>query len=394
MQPNNVYPRLLANQKRINLLRGGTRSGKTTSMVQMAVRWLKTGSMGLTKIPKGTFYIIRQTFPALRMTVLKEFIECCIDIGFYNHLQHLRSTHLFSYKGRYVQFLSADQSEKFKGISPDLAWLNEADSIDRDTFDQLRFRLVHHMYLDYNPSNPDSYIKTVLEDKWIHERDDMFLDVSTYHDNRFLPDSIVKEIELLETLDPELYKVYNRGEWMKVKGLIYPIWDDNFDPPEDCKTVYGLDFGFNDPMALLKVEYDKNNLWLSEVVYERELTTGDLIERIKHIFRERIICDSANPNAIEELKRAGFRRAKGARKGGKDYIKKGIDAVKQYHIHVNPTSINLISEFRKYKYQVDDDGKAIDKPSDNFNHCMDAMRYAVDYLHRGKGNFRVMNLNE
>ena len=160
LQPNKVYPRLIVNQKRVNLLRGGTRSGKTRSMIQLLIKWLYTGQMGKAHVPKGTFYVIRQTFPALKMTVLKEFIEVAVDIGFYPFINYMKSTHLMSFDGRYIQWMPADDPEKLKGLDPAGAWINEGNTVKKDTFDQVVLRLTGHVYIDDNPSDPDSWIKS------------------------------------------------------------------------------------------------------------------------------------------------------------------------------------------------------------------------------------------
>ena len=391
MKTNLVQRRLTFNQKKINLLRGGTRSGKTRSLIQMFATWLWEGVIGTSYIPKGQSYIIRQTFPALRMSVYREFIEVLHIMGIYSSIKHMRSTHEFHNKGRVIYFMSADDSEKLKGLDPYLCWLNESNDIGYDTFYQISMRLRHHMYLDYNPSDPDGFIKTKLEDVWLQQRDDMYLDVSTYHDNPFLPQTIIEEIKRLKTLDPQLYEVYSEGNWMKVKGHVYPIWDQIYEPVEGAKQVIGLDFGFNDPTAMIEVLYDKENIWLKEILYETQLTTSDIIEIARPYRRVKIIADSANPNAIEEFRRNGFRKIRPSRKGGKDYLRKGIDRVKQYHIHIHPESFNILREIKRYKWATDRNNEATDKPLDVYNHSMDAVRYAVDYATRRGTAFQIIH---
>lgn len=343
-------------------------------------------------MPKGVCLVVRETFPALRQTVYKEFIDQLQDMGFYPYVKHMKSTHEFEYQGREVYFLAADDEQKFRGIDPKLAWINEGNTIDFDLVKQIFMRLHHHCWLDYNPTDPDGWLKTEMEDVWLQNRDDVSLDVSTYLDNPFLSPAIVKEIESLEILDPDQYEVYRHGRWKKRQGLIYPKWDKNFNPPPHAKKVVALDVGYNDPSAIVEVyrhvdEDGFRHIHVKEIFYEPAKNVSDLIEAAKDYKYERLIIDSSAKGERQEFKLRGYRHIRLARKEGArpNQILKGIDSVKQHFIHIEPGSTNIIQELSRYQWRKD----VTNVPEDKYNHAMDAMRYAVDYLHRKRGSVNM-----
>jgi phage terminase large subunit len=207
--------------------------------------------------------------------------------------------------------------------------------------------------------------------------------------NPFLDPSQVKEIERLKQVDLELYEVYTLGNWVKLTGLIYSKFTMVPNIP-DGKRVYGLDFGFsNDPTALIEIVKIDKNLYFKELLYEKELLTKEVIDFMHGNVKrtDMIIADSADPKAIEEIRRAGFRIR--ASKKGADSIRKGIDTVKQYNLFVTEDSMNLQTEFRRYKWKKDREDKTLNVPIDSYNHLMDALRYGTEYISR-KNRFQVI----
>ena len=136
-----VFDMLWKDQKRINLLRGGSRSGKSYSLTQMVMLWLWTGYIGKNEILEGSFYIVRETFPALRASVLKEFEGLLHQHGLYPYIKHMKSTHDFYYQGRHVTFFSTDDAHKLRGRQHTFCWLNEVNDMEFEIFNQVNMRL-------------------------------------------------------------------------------------------------------------------------------------------------------------------------------------------------------------------------------------------------------------
>ena len=244
-------------------------------------------------------------------------------------------------------------------------------------------RTENKIFLDFNPDDEQIWINQELEIKRSNEVGDVEVIVSNYKNNAFLPKSLIKEIEYLQQTDKEFWKIYGLGEYGNISGLIY----ENVkyvDTMPDCKLVaYGLDFGYSiDPSACVAVYKRDDELYLKEILYQRELTNQDLAEALLPIVgRDEVICDSAEPKSIEEIYRLGL-NAKPATKG-RDSILNGIDILKRYKINVVNSS-NLRREFRMYKWATDKNGNSLQKPIGS-GHLMDALRY-VALIHLKENN--------
>jgi len=380
IQGTKVFEQLWKTQKRINLLRGGARSSKSYSMMQLIYLWLRYGKIGKHYIPKGNFSVVRETMPALRATVLKDFLEYLHLTGFYPYVEHRKSVNEFAYKGRIVSFFSLDDPHKLRGRGHTFCFINEADSVPFDAFNQIILRLDKYIWCDYNPSNSDSWCRE-LEDKRLPERGDVNLMVSTYHDNPWIPAEMKEEIEGLKFTDRELYEVFSLGNWTKLTGLIFKNFQEVDGLPEEFdKEWFGLDFGFRDPTAAVQVRRVGKALYIKEIIYKRDMLIDAIALELPR--GKKIYADSAEPRSIEELRRRGI-LVKAAKKG-QDSVKQGIGRIRQFHLFITSDSINMISEFKKYKWAKDNDGKETNKPIDIYNHCADSLRYALSYSMRSK----------
>lgn len=190
-------------------------------------------------------------------------------------------------------------------------------------------------------------------------------------------------LEDLKNQDETYYKIYALGEWGVLGNLVYTnyvVEDIPLDESRYSSIYYGLDFGYNDPSALLKIGWKDNEIYVLDEIYERHLTNTDLIELCKKKIDKKhmIIADSAEPDRIEEFKKAGFRIQ--ACTKGKDSVRFGIDWIKRHKIRIHPNCVNTIKEIQTYKYREDKDGNVLDEPVDFNNHAMDALRYATEPL--------------
>ena len=373
---NVVCEHLLNTDKKIIVEQGGTRSGKTYNILIWLIFYYCPDNRN------KTITICRKTFPSLRASVMRDFISILQDNQMYSEESHNKSSNEYILYGNLVEFISLDQPRKVRGRKRDLLFINEANELYWEDWQQLLFRTKEKIIIDYNPS--DEY-------HWIYDkvipRDDCAFFITTYLDNPFLGDSIKKEIERLKDTDEQYWQIYGLGIKGITKSTIFRYIEVN-DIPETAKFLsYGMDFGYtNDPTTLIGIWIDGYNLYAKEYLYRTMMTTIDINKFLKslNIERELIWADSAEVRLIDELRRMGWNIRPSIK--GRDSINAGIDLLKRYKIHLTKDSTNAIQEFRNYKWQEDRSGKMINSPIDNHNHLIDALRYGT-YSILSKPNF-------
>ena len=385
MEATEIFERNYDSQSKIVINRGGTRSSKTWSLNQLCALWLISGNYGSDKYcHEGVWTTVRKYRTNLDGTVIRDFEDILKAEGWYSGIDHNKTKKQYRYGKRLVEFIGADDEQKLRGAKRNILYCNEANELEyKQEFFQLLMRTENKIFLDFNPDDEQIWINQELEIKRSKEVGDVEVIVSNYKNNAFLPKSLIKEIEYLKQTDKEFWKIYGLGEYGNISGLIY----ENVkyvDSMPDCKLVaHGLDFGYSiDSCAALSVYRKDDELYLKELIYERELTNHDIAEKLIPIIgREELICDSAEPKSIEELYRLGL-NAKPATKG-RDSILNGIDILKRYKINVVNSS-NLRREFRMYKWATDKNGNSLQKPIGQ-DHLMDALRY-VALIHLKENN--------
>ena len=363
---NKVYGHLLNSQKKIVVEQGGTRSGKTYNILLWIIFQYSTKNKG------KTITICRKSFPSLRASVMRDFFEILKNNGAYFEELHNRSSHEYHLNGNLVEFISLDQPQKIRGRKRNLLYINEANELFYEDWQQLIFRTEGRIILDYNPS--DSF-------HWIYDRviprDDCDFYQTTYKDNPFLDDSIRHEIERLRDTDEDYWRVYGLGERGSSRATIFQF--GIVEEPKGKLLSIGMDFGFtNDPTALVKVYQDGSDLYIQELLYHTNLTNQDISDKFNQLELTRydeVWADSAEPKSIEELHRMGWNVKPTAK--GADSIMAGIDILKRHKLFVTKDSLNVIKEMQNYKWQEDKNGNLFNKPIDSFNHAIDAMRYAT-----------------
>jgi phage terminase large subunit len=212
---------------------------------------------------------------------------------------------------------------------------------------------------------------------------------STYLDNKFIDPEYRRVLEELKEQDYNYYRIYALGEWGSVGNLVYTNWmveDIPTDPAAYKVVYYGMDFGFNDPSVCLAIGYKDNELYIFDEIYRTKLTNSEWIETIKENnipTSAYIIADSAEPDRIAEFRKSGYKNLYPANKK-KHSRKSGIDFLRKFKIHIAPHCTYTIKEIQGYKYKEDRDGNVLDDPIDFNDHCMDALRYGVQFLRRSK----------
>jgi phage terminase large subunit len=366
IRTNIVYEHLQNSDKKIIVEQGGTRSGKTYNVLL----WI-LGDYCNNNTDK-TITIVRKTFPAVRGTVMRDFFDILKTYGLYYEELHSKSTHEYILNGNRIEFISLDQPTKIRGRKRDLLFINEANELNFEDWQQLIFRTTERVIIDFNPSE---------EFHWIYDkvltRDDVDFFQTTYKDNPFLSQVIVDEIERLKDIDENYWRVYGLGERGKSRSLVYNFATTK-EIPEGAKLIgKGLDFGYsNDSTALVETFILGDDMYVRELLYRTGMTNQDIakeFERIGIDRRDEIWCDSAEPKSIEEIHRMGW-NVKPTQKGA---INIGIDMIRRYKLIATDGSINLIKELRNYKYIEDKNGQLTNKPIDAFNHTLDALRYSI-----------------
>jgi len=385
VEATEIFERNYDSTAKIVINRGGTRSSKTWSLNQLCALWLISGNYGNGMyVSEGVWTTVRKYRTNLDGTVIRDFEDILKVEGWYNSVDHNKTKKQYRYGKRLVEFIGADDEQKLRGAKRNILYCNEANELEyKQEFFQLLMRTENKIFLDFNPDDEQIWINQELEIKRAAEVNDVEVIVSNYKNNTFLPKSLIKEIEYLKETDKEFWKIYGLGEYGNISGLVY----ENVkyvDTMPDCKLVaYGLDFGYSiDPSACVAVYRKDDELYLKEIIYERELTNQDLAKRLRPIIgRDEVICDSAEPKSIEEIYRLGL-NAKPATKG-RDSILNGIDILKRFKINVVSSS-NLRREFRTYKWATDKNGNSLQKPIGQ-DHLLDALRY-VALIHLKQNN--------
>ena len=373
---NVVFEHLLDSESKIVIEQGGTRSGKTVNILLYII-------FHYCQVNKGkTITICRKTFPALRASVMRDFFDILKQHDKYEEELHNKSNSEYELSGNLVEFISLDQPQKVRGRKRNLLFINEANDLSFEDWQQLVFRTEDKIILDYNPSDEYHWIYDKVKD-----RDDADFYITTYLDNPFLEPSIKAEIERLKDTDEQYWQIYGLGQKGVSKATIFNFTETNV-IPEDAEFVsYGADAGYtNDPTTLVSVYKKDYNLYVKEHLYQTQMTTVDIHNKWKQIgiTREPIYFDSAEPRLIEELRRMGWNVRPSIK--GADSVNAGIDLLKRFKIHIYKDSHNAIQEFRNYKWQEDKSGKLMNKPVDKNNHLIDATRYAT-YSVLSKPNF-------
>lgn len=355
-------------------LQGSSRSAKTYSIVQYLCIYCSLH-------PKTTVSIVRAGLPSLKRSVYRDFKEIMLSLNVWNDKQMNKSDLVYTFpNGSTIEFFSTDNEQKIRGSKRMILFVNEANELDFLQWQQLQMRTTDFSIIDYNPS--------FTGDHWIceiNQEPSTYWFISTYKDNPFLEEKVIKEIESLKDKNPSLWRIYGLGLQAIVEGLIFENVKElkhDYIPFEKRKHHYrGMDFGYtNDPTAIIDVYICGDELWLDEICYRTKMLSSDIIKEIKNANnRDRsnveIISESADPRLIDELNNAGL-DVKPVRKYAGSIIA-GINKMQTMKIFVTNRSVNLKKEFKNYTYRQNKDGKWLNEPIDSFNHGIDAVRYIV-----------------
>lgn len=365
LKTTRVFQDLLESDKRINVFQGSSRASKTFNILIFFV-------YKLLQEENKVLSIVRKTLPALKGSVLRDFKEVLVMFGVYNADDWHTADGYYQLGTNMIEWFSVDDETKVRGRKRDYLFINEATEVGYDEYIQLILRTAGLVVLDLNPS---------LWKSWIYDlegKPDVNYYITTYKDNPFLPQTQIEEIEKLKDRDPNLWRVFGLG----LKGVptrqVFTHYQFYYELPPDAKLLgYGIDWGYSDPSSLVAVYKLNDAIFCEEKLYLRNTTIPDFIYKIKDLginLRDDFIADSANPQAIEELRRNGIN----AKPVKKDSILHGIDLIKRSNFFVDIQSKNLIDELNSYVWKVDKNGTNLDEPHDADNHLIDGIRYVME----------------
>lgn len=364
---------------RIGVIQGGARAGKTIAML------ITLCDLSF-DVKDKIISVVTDSYPNLEKGAMRDWQKLLVGTNRKGYFRVNQAKHTWTnlVTGTVVEFFSCD-AEDALGAGRDYLFVNEANRISFDTFSQLELRTTERIWLDFNPVNEFWAHTEVLKKR----TDAEFLKL-TYKDNEEIPDNVLKSL-LQRKGDGanNWWRVYGMGEIGSLEGNVYSGWisADEYDGKLDL-VRYGLDFGFtNDETGMVAVyRTEDGGYLLRELIYETGLLGSQYPERLERAGVEHnvlIIADSARPEIIAEIKRAGF-RCIGAEKGAGSVLK-GIDYVSQSKIYFEGK--NLEREYLTYAWRKKRTGEVLDEPEDKNNHLVDALRYAITDLHKPRFDF-------
>lgn len=374
---------------------GGQGASKTISIIELIIQSLLSSEKEAT--------ILSSELSKMKRTVIRDYKKVCKDWGVFGSEDDFNKSeckHEYP-NDSYLDFLGADVNDIGKGFRRDILYINEADKLDVETAIQFISR-AKLTIIDYNPD------KMFWGDEFINENNHIVL---TFEDNEFLSEQEIANILEYKTKgfhDPNLpfdllfkesniknkywankWKVYGLGLIGSLEGVIFENWDIVDGVPLDAEFLgVGLDFGWNDPSACVKLFICNNELYIKQVIYESGLYNKDIAD----LFYKNgitntmlIVADCAEPKSIAEIRARGFNIVECEK--GPDSVRAGIDLLQTYKIHITKDSPSVINDFNKYSWRVDKSGNTLNEPQNKNKHAPDATAYIARYKLSGVDMF-------
>lgn len=373
---------------------GGVRSSKSYSIAQC----INAYALEYAGLSIG---ICRKVASTLTGTVVRPFIKVAQLFDAWQDANFNKTERYYIYdlgdgnpNKSTIQFFGLDDIEKIKSTEFNLIWLEEATGFTYEDFTFLQTRLSapkpegwerNQVILSLNPSDARGWIKAeLLPQKGV------CLIESTYKDNPFLSKEYIRNILAMEQTNPRMYRQLVLNEWGVSEGLVFDRWelyDDDTAPKEFDQVIYGLDFGFNHPTALIECSFRDNEVYLREVIYKQHLNNTELIDLMDALGVDKtrtMIADSAEPARIDDIFNRGYYRCEGIKKID---VVKTIEILKKYKIYIHKDSKNLQSEFSDYEWKKNLAGQYLDKlePDKQHDDAIAAVRYATQYYDQNAG---------
>ena len=380
----------------------GSRASKKSKTTAL---WYITNMM---KYQGANLLVVRKTYRTLKDSCFTELKWAIHRLSVDAHWDVKESPLEITYipTGQKIYFRGLDDPLKVTSITVDVGqlcwmWIEEAYEITKESdFEMLdesirgasEGDLFKQITLTFNPWNERHWIKKRFFD--CPEDPDILAITTNYMCNEWLDGADLAMFERMKRDNPRRYRVAGLGNWGIVDGLIFENWKEEAFDLEEVKRIqgiqsaFGLDFGYtNDPSALFCGMIDQigKKIYVFDEMYKKGMSNEAIHAEITKMgySKERITADCAEPKSIARLYDLGLFRIRAARKG-KDSVNNGIDFIQDYEIIIHPRCVNFITEISNYTWDVDKFENKLNKPIDDFNHLMDAMRYALEGYIRGE----------
>lgn len=368
-QATTATHKLLKLNKRIRGVAGGTSAGKTISILQILIDYAQTHNGELVSV-------VSESFPHLKRGTMRDFLSIMESHKYFDDDRWNRTDYTYTFEtGTKIEFFSADQPGKVRGPRRDVLFLNEANNVSYEAFDQLEVRTKKVVWLDWNPINEFWWYTEIVPHR------DVDLITLTYKDNEGLDKAIVEAIES-HRHNKNWWTVYGLGQLGEVEGRIYTDWQIIDEVPHEARLVRrGMDFGYSvDQTAIVDIYEYNGGYILDERLYRKGMLNKPIADFINalELPATLVVADSAEPKSIDEIYSYGVNII-GSQKG-QGSLSQGIQYVQGLRISVTKRSTNLIKEYRNYLWITDRDGKIILEPTPGTDHALDAARYGLENL--------------
>lgn len=358
--------KILSLSKRIRAIAGGTSASKTISILLCLIHLAQTDKK------KTLTSIVSESIPHLKRGAIRDFKNIMQEHRYWKDSRWNATDSIYTFEtGSQIEFFSSDNGDKLRGARRDRLFINEANNVTKEAFDQLEVRTKDFAFLDWNPTY-EFWFYTDLQG----QRDDIDFITLTYLDNESLDEQIVRSLEMRKG-NKNWWKVYGLGQLGEVETRIYKDWQIIDEIPHEARLDrYGMDFGYtNDPSSIVAIYYLNGGYILDEIVYDKGLSNKVLADTILNYEKAVVVADSAEPKSIDEIRGYGISIIPS--KKGKDSVRQGIGLVQDQRISITSKSVNVLKEYRNYLWETDKDGKILNEPEHKFSHSMDAIRYGL-----------------
>ena len=394
-KPSNVFNRnifeILTNYDNFTEVHyGGGSSGKSHGVIQKVV--LK--ALQDWKYPRRILWL-RKVQSTIKDSLFEDVKGCLINFGIWDMcLWNKTDNKVELPNGAVFLFKGLDNPEKIKSIKgiSDIV-MEEASEFTLNDYTQLTLRLRERKHMNkqiFLMFNPVSKLNWVYKYFFEHGEpmENVMIRQSSYRDNKFLDEMTRQNLELLANRNPAYYKIYALGEFATLDKLVFPKYEKRIISDKEVghlPSYFGLDFGYvNDPSAFIHVKIDNDNkkLYVISEYVKKGMLNNEIAQVINDLgySKEKITADSAEQKSIMEIKTNGIDRIVPAMKG-KDSVMAGIQFVSQFDIVIDERCYKTIEEFDNYTWKKDKNtGEYYNEPVDTYNHCIDALRYAVEVL--------------
>lgn len=363
-----AFQKISALTKRIRICQGGTSASKTISILIYLIAYAQTDTT------PTLASVVSESIPHLKRGAIRDFKNIMEGHRYWKDSQWNATDSIYTFEtGSRIEFFSTDNADKLRGARRDRLFINEANNVSFDAFEQLEVRTKEFIIIDYNPTS-----EFWVQEHLVGKRSDADFIILTYKDNEALSPEIVASIEQRKDRK-EWWTVYGLGQLGEIETRIYTGWNIIDELPFEARIERrGLDFGYtNHPTALVDIYRYNGGYIFDEQVYQTGLSNSQIRALILNLPNPQtlVVADSAEPKSIDELKLGGVNVIPAVK--GPGSVNQGIAYVQDQKVSITKRSVNLIKEYRNYVWITDKDSRVINTPIDMFNHALDAIRYAL-----------------